>query len=170
MVELGGSFDFAVQRDHVNKATWLTLGLDAYAGYFVSKSFTLGLYLSIYFSQNETSEATSWSITPGFLVAPGVAVRLVRRVFFYADFLGGLYGRKAVVSGFAASRSTDLYGAIGGELGVKLRLAGRFLMRIGMRPIYFIGSRENDIGSGGAVTSDIGWFNLMFRIGFSGFL
>jgi len=170
VLELGGSFDFAVQVDHVNDATWFTLGLDTYAGYFVSKYFTLGLYLSVYFSQNKTDEATSWSVTPGFLAAPGVAVRLARRVFFYADLLGGLYGRKAVLNDITANRSVDLYGAVGGEVGVKVRMSGRFLVRFGVRPIYYIGKRETDTGTGSNFHSDIGWFNIMFRIGFSGFL
>jgi hypothetical protein len=169
VVELGGSFDFSVQQDHVNKVTWLNLGLDAYAGYFVTKYLVLGAYLSLYFSQNRTSEATSWSITPGALLAPGVAVRLARRVFFYGDVLGGLYGRKSVLNDLTSNRSTDLYGAVGAELGVKLRLAGRFLLRLGVRPLYFVGKRATQTSTG-SIGSDIGWFTVMFRVGFSGFL
>lgn len=168
VLELGGSFDFSAQRDQVNKATWLNLGLDAYVGYFVAKYFTLGLYLSVHFSQYDSDDSTSWSVAPGFLLAPGVAVRLVRRVFFYGDVLGGLYGRKAY-NEYTASRETDLYGTLGGELGVKLRMTGRFLVRLGVRLTYDVGKRESDTGTD-TYKSDLGRFTFMFRVGFSGFL
>jgi hypothetical protein len=48
-------------------------------------------------------------------------------------------------------------------------MSGRFLVRFGVRPIYFVGKREEDTETG-LYDYDIGWFSFMFRIGFSGFL
>jgi len=173
VIELGGSFDFSVQRDidpeSISKATWFEMGLDAYAGYFVTKYFTLGLYLSVYFSQVKIADATSWRVTPGFLAAPGVAVRLVPRVFFYGDFLAGLFGQKSELNDLTNSRNTDVYGAVGAEVGLKLRLARRFLMRLGVRPIFFVGKSDVTTPSSDS-SSRIRWFTFMLRIGFSGFM
>jgi len=169
VLELGGSLGFSFQADRVNESTWLNLALDAYAGYFVMKYFSLGVYLALSFSQNHGGGDRSFSVTPGVLLAPGVAVRLSRRVFFYGDLLGGLFVRQQEIGGVVPSRSTDVRGTIGGEVGVKLRIAGRLLLRFGVRPVYYVGKRrgEDELGS---IDGDIGFFELLFRIGFSGFL
>jgi len=167
VVELGGSLDFSVQRDFINDATWLNLGLDAYVGYFVVKYFTLGMYLSVRYSQYISSEFTSWSVAPGVLVAPGIAVRLRSRVFFYGDFLIGLFGRKSEHSKY--NRDTDLYGALGAEAGVKVRMTRRLLLRLGIRLTYDVGKRDSDLGTG-TIESDISQFTFLFRVGLSGFL
>lgn len=171
VLELGGNFDFSVLSDQVSKATWLNLGLDAYVGYFVAKYFTLGLYLSVYFSRAKAGELPSWSVSPGFLLAPGVAVRLVRRVFFYGDILGGVYGRKRESTGDPPSGETDVFGRIGAELGIKLRLGKRLLLRLGIRLFYDIGQYTYDYLDGTEPTkSDIRRFGVLFRMGLSGFL
>jgi hypothetical protein len=169
VVELGGSLDFSAQRDLVNKVTWLSLGLDAYVGYFVAKYFTLGMYLSVRYSQYVSGTFTSWNVTPGIFLAPGIAVRLVRRVFFYGDLLVGLFGGKAEHNDLIDSSDTDIYGALGAETGVKFRLANRLLMRLGVRLTYDVGKRSSDLGTGD-IESDIGRFTFLFRIGLSGFL
>lgn len=167
--ELGGSFAFSAYRDFVSNSTWLTLGLDAYAGYFITKYFTMGLYMAVYFEQNRFGGDSSWIVEPVFLLAPGVAIPLTRRTFLYADLLGGIFARKKLESGIQPSRIKDVRGAVGAELGVKLRVAKRLLLRLGVRPIYFAGKRtgEDDLGS---VDGKIGLFEFMFRVGFSGFL
>lgn len=167
--ELGGSFDFSVQRDLENEATWLNLGLDVYVGYFVVKYLTLGLYLSVNFAQNQAAGTKSWSVIPGFLLAPGVAVNLARRVFFYGDLLGGLFGRRAVLEGFAASRDKELYGAVGGETGIKVRLTSRLLLRLGVRVLYNVGKRSSEQNTG-TIDSKIGLINTTFRVGLTGYL
>jgi len=169
VVELGGNIDFSTQRDFVNEATWLNLGLDAYLGYFIAKHFVLGMYLSMRYSSYSSGESTSWSVAPGLLLAPGAAVRLTGRVFFYGDILAGLYGRKTQYSDFSASRDSELYGTLGGEVGVKLLLAEHFLMRLGVRCIYDVGKMNADMGTGD-IKSDISRFTFLLRVGFSGFL
>jgi len=167
VLELGGNFDFTYQYDTVAKATNLGLGIDLYAGYFVTNYFTVGLYFSTIFSQTQATE-TSWTATPGVLIAPGIAIRIVTRLFFYADLLGGFYvGRlespNDPISG--DRRLNSVYGAVGGEVGFKLRVGTNYLLRFGLRPIYHVGKGETEIGK-----FDIGLFNLLLRIGFSGFL
>ncbi len=168
VLEIGGTFDFSIQRDLENEATWLHLGLDAYVGYFVVKYFTLGMYLSLSFTQNETAGTKSWSVVPGVLLAPGTAVKIVRRVFFYGDVLGGLFGRRAVIEGYAASRDKEIYGSIGAEAGIKVRLTGRLLLRLGVRFLYNVGKRSSEQTT--TIDGKVSLVDTTFRFGLSGFL
>ncbi|MFH2005974.1 MAG: hypothetical protein ABI333_05240 [bacterium] len=177
VLELGGNFDFTYQYDTVSEVTNLGMGLDLYGGYFVTNHFTLGLYFSVVFAQTtyrdavNDEELTSWTVTPGLLFAPGVAFRIARRLFLYADLLVGFYVRKLENQGSLVPDRTDsdVYGAVGGELGLKLRVGTNYLLRFGLRPIYHVGKASSD-DSSGTYKSDIGRFNLLLRIGFAGFL
>jgi hypothetical protein len=165
VVEIGGSVGVSYDYFVDGKDSFLSLDLSVYAGWFLTRHLVLGAYLSLPYSQywgSGSEDNDYWRIAPGVVLAPGFAIGLGgNRTFFFADLLLGIHGVKqdGAYSGY--------HGELGAEVGVKVVVGSNYLLRFGLRPAYFLGKLTAE---GSTYEADIKQFNLMLRLGFSGFL
>jgi hypothetical protein len=163
--ELAGllGFDYVHDRDEGQAVHRIRLAAELYGGYFVARGFALGMYLVVNTTHTDFGDAdlNTWSLSAGAMVAPGLALPLSAAWVLYGDLLvGGFYRR---VEGL--SRAS--YAALGAELGLKARLAPGAWLRVGLRPLGYLGKDENpNLG----VKSDLRQFALLLRIGLSAYL
>jgi len=162
--ELGGGFGLAVHdsnpgEDSSTKSVYL--GGEILMNIFVTKFFYLGPRISMGFNQYDTDNDDNWGISFGFAFAPGVAFPLGTKAFLFIETFGG----------FAYFYDNDsnmeiIRGTVGAEAGFKFLLSKSYLMVLSIRPVYYVG----DIKFEGGATGDTKSFDLLIRLGFSGFM
>jgi len=163
--ELAGlfGFDYVYDDDAGQTVHRIRLAAELYGGYFVARGFALGLYLVVNATHTNFGDADldTWRLSAGAMVAPGLAFPLSAAWVLYGDLLvGGFYSR---VEGL--SRAS--YAALGAELGLKARLAPGAWLRVGLRPLGYVGKDEDpNLG----VKSDLRQFALLLRLGISAYL
>lgn len=136
---------------------------ELYLGYFLSDYFVFGAFIMSGASWSNPAESTKYtSVYIGGGIVPGLAFPVGDGAAFYVDGILG-YGYAKSEFGSDSSAKTNSV-VLGGESGVKIIVGRKILMRIGLRPTYWIGKNKWDEHYTKARSTDL-YFD--FVVGFS---